>query len=150
MRDLTRMRAVRTEYETPIAESLRPFATPELRQRLDAIPGINQKTIDVIVVELGVDMTHFPSSGQVSSWAGLCPGNEQSAGKLRRGRTTKGNVWLRRALSESAWAVAHSLLLVIDHLLKDPKLKYQDLGVIYFDTLDPERLRQHLVKRLER
>ena len=174
---LTHLEEELAQFDAQIAEAMRPFATPELTTRLDAIPGINQKTIDVIVSELGVDMSHFPTSGHVSSWAGLCPGNEESAGKRSRSRTTKGNVWLRRALSEAAWAaarakdsyfsaqyrrlsarrgkkraliaVAHALLLVIYHLLKDPKLKYQDLGVNYFDTLEPERLRRYLVKRLE-
>jgi transposase len=174
---LTHLEVQLAEFEVRIAEELRPFATPELIQRLDEIPGINQKTIDVIVAELGVDMSHYPTAGHVSSWAGLCPGNEESAGKRKKSRTTKGNVWLRRALGEAAWAaahakdsyfaaqyrrlsarrgkkralvaVAHSLLEVIYHLLKDPTRKYQDKGVHYFDTLEPDRLRRQLVKRLE-
>ena len=174
---LTHLEEQLAAFDTRIEEALRPFASAELMERLDAIPGINQKTIDVIVSELGVDMSQFPSSSHLASWAGLCPGNEESAGKRSRSRTTKGNVWLRRALSESAWAaahakdsyfaaqyrrlsarrgkkraiiaVAHALLVVIYHLLKNPNLKYQDLGVHYFDTLEPDRLRRHLVKRLE-
>lgn len=174
---LTNLEEQLSEFEARIAQELGPFVTPELTQRLDQIPGINQATIDVIVAEIGVDMSHFPTAGHISSWAGLCPGHEESAGKLSRRRSTKGNVWLRRALGEAAWAagraknsyfaaqyrrlsarrgkkraliaVAHSLLMVIYHLLKDPKLNYKDLGVNYFDTLEPERLRRHLVKRLE-
>ena len=174
---LTHLEEQLTQLEQRIAATLVPFVPPHTTQRLDQIPGVNQKTIDVVVAEIGVDMSHFPSAGHLSSWAGVCPGNEESAGKRRRSRATKGNVWLRRALCEAAWAaartkdsyfsalyrrlvarrgkkrallaVAHALLVVIYHLLKDPKLNYQDLGVNYFDTLEPDRLRRHLIKRLE-
>lgn len=174
---LTHLEEQLSQFEQRIATALPPFAPSETTRRLDAIPGINRKTIDVIVAEIGVDMGQFPTSGHLASWAGLCPGNEESAGKRSRSRTTKGNVWLRRALCEAACAaarakdsyfsalyrrlsarrgkkraliaVAHALLVVIYHLLKDPQLEYQDLGVNYFDTLEPERLRRQLVKRLE-
>ena len=175
---LTHLEEELAAFDAQIATAIHPLVTPDLVQRLDEVPGINQKTIDVIVAEIGVDMSHFPTPGHLASWAGLCPGNEESAGKRSRSRTTKGNAWLRRALSESAWAaartkdsyftaqyrrlsgrrgkkraliaVAHSLLLVVYHLLKHPNLKYQDLGANYFDSLEPDRLRHQLVKRLER
>ena len=110
------------------------------------------------------------------SWAGLCPGNEESAGKRKRSRTTQGNRWLRRALCEAAraasrkkdsyflaqyrrlasrrganrasLAVAHSLLVVFYHLLSHCEKAYQELGATYFDQLDPQRVRRYLVKRL--
>lgn len=160
-----------------IGEELRPFVNESKMDRLDVVPGINRTTIENVIAEIGVDMSQFPSDGHLASWAGVCPGNEESAGKRKRRRTTKGNVWLRRALCEAAWAasrtkgsyfqaqyrrlagrrgkkraimaVAHSLLVVIYHLLKDDTLEYHDLGADYFDTLDPQRLRRHLVKRLE-
>jgi hypothetical protein len=113
----------------------------------------------------------------LSSWAGIGPGNEESAGKRLRGRTTRKDRWLRRALVEAAWAagrtktsdlgtqyrrlaarrgkerallaVGHSLLVIFYQMLKSD-VEYQDLGVEYFDHLGPERLRRSLVKRLER
>ena len=166
-----------TRFSARIEEALRPFVDEATFQRLDEIPGVNRETIENIVAEIGVDMKQFPTEGHLASWAGVCPGNEESAGKRKRTRTTKGNVWLRRALCQGAWAasrtkdsyfkaqygrlagrrgskraamaVGHTLLGVIYHLLKDPKLKYQDLGGNYFDTLNPDRLSRHLVRRLE-
>jgi transposase len=160
-----------------IEEALRPFVDEATFQRLDAIPGVNRETIENVVAEIGVDMRQFRTAAHLSSWAGMCPGNEESAGKRKRNRTTKGNVWLRRALTQAAWAAArkkdsyfqaqyrrlagrrgkkraviavgHSLLEVFYHLLTDPSLQYHDLGRNYFDTLDPKRLCRHLVKRLE-
>jgi transposase len=160
-----------------IRELLRPFLPPETEKRLDEIPGINRRTIEVVVAEIGTDMKRFPTAGHLCSWAGLCPGNEESAGKRKRSKTTKGDRWLRRALVESARAasrhkdsyfkaqygrlaarrgknraaiaVAHSLLVVIHAILLDPNVSYQDLGANHFDQLDPQRLARHLVKRLE-
>jgi transposase len=64
-------------------------------ERLDAIPGINRRTAEVLIAELGVDMAVFPTAAHVASWAGLCPGNNESAGKHKSGKTRKGNRWLR-------------------------------------------------------
>lgn len=164
-------------FSARIQESLGPFVEEATRTRLDAVPGINREMIENVVAEIGVDMTQFPTSDHLSSWAGVAPGNEESAGKRKRSRTTKGNVWLKRALCQAAWAAArkkdsyfqaqyrrlaarrgkkraamavgHSLLQVIYHLLKHPDLQYQELGGDYFDKLDPQRLSRHLVKRLE-
>lgn len=164
-------------FSQRIEEALRPFVDEATFERLDAIPGVNRETIENVVAEIGVEMKQFPSAGHLASWSGLCPGNEESAGKRKRSRTTKGNVWLRRALSQAAWAaarkkdsyfraqyrrlagrrgkkravvaVAHTLLEVIYHLLRDPQLTFHDLGGNYFDTLDPQRLCRHLVRRLE-
>jgi transposase len=113
----------------------------------------------------------------LSSWTGICPGNEESAGKRLRSRVRKGNPWLRRALAEAAWAashakgsylaaqyrrlaarrgkkraliaVSHTILVIIYHLLKNKDLEYHDLGADFFDRLEPERLRRYLVRRLQ-
>jgi len=164
-------------FHARIEEAMRPFVDEATFRRLDAIPGVNRETIQNVVAEIGVDMQQFPTAGHLASWAGVCPGNEQSATKRKRSRTTKGDVWLRRALCQAAWAasrkkdsyfqaqyrrlagrrgkkraamaVGHSLLEVFYHLLKNPQLEYHELGGNYFDTLDPQRLCRHLVKRLQ-
>lgn len=145
--------------------------------RLDRIHGINRITIENVIAEIGVDMMIFPNEHHLTSWCGICPGNEESAGRRLRSRTRKGNRWLRRALSEAAWgasrvkksylsahfrriaarrgrkralvAVGHTLLVILFHVLKH-KVEYTDLGPDYFDRLEPERLQRYLVKRLER
>src|SRR3954449_4795361 len=76
--------------------------------RLDTIPGVNQRTAQVIVAELGVDMSRFPTPAQLASWAGMCPGNNESAGKHFSGKTRKGDPWLRGALGEAAGAAART------------------------------------------
>ena len=81
---------------------LAPFAA-HLTQ-LDTIPGIDRRTAEVLIAELGVDMSFFPSDRHLASWAAICPGNNESAGKHRSGKTRKGNRWLRMALVEAAWA----------------------------------------------
>jgi transposase len=165
------------ELSERIAKCLRPLLDEARLQRLDAIAGVNRTTIEDVIAEIGVDMSVFPDETHLSSWAGICPGNEESAGKRLRSHTTRKNRWLRRALVEAAWAagrtknsylgaqyrrlaprrgkkrallaVGHSLLVILYHLLKYDR-DYQDLGADYFDRLEPERLRRYLVKRLER
>ena len=83
-----------------------PFA--DAAQRLIMIPGVGRQATEVIVAEIGADMTRFPSAAHLASWAGLCPGNDQSAGKRRSGRTTKGSQWLRTTLVQVAWAASHT------------------------------------------
>jgi transposase len=159
-----------------IAERLPSILDDERLRRLDAIAGVNRTTIENVVAEIGVDMSQFPDEHHLSSWAGICPGNEESAGKRLRNRTTRKNRWLRRAITEAAWAAArtknsylsalyrrlaprrgknraliavgHSLLVIFYHMLKYD-VEYQDLGVDYFDKREPERLRNYLVKRLQ-
>ena len=148
------------------------------QQRLDAIPGVNVTTIQNVIAEIGPDMTVFADGHHLASWTGICPGNEESAGKRKRSRTRKGNRWLRRALAEAAWAashskgsylaaqyrrlaarrgkkrallaVGHSILEIIYHLLKNKQVEYHDLGADFYDRLEPERLRRYLVNRLQR
>lgn len=145
-------------------------------QRLDAIPGVNVTTIQNVIAEIGPDMSVFPDAHHLSSWTGICPGNEESAGKRLRSATRHGNRWLRRALTEAAWAashtkdsylaaqyrrlasrrgkkrallaVGHTILVIMYHLLRHHQ-EYKDLGRDYFDRLQPDRLQRYLVKRLE-
>jgi transposase len=128
-----------------IDEAMRPFAA--VAGRLQGIPGVGERAAEVILGEIGPDVETFPTAGHLSSWAGLCPGNDQSAGKRRSGQTTKGSQWLRSLLVQVAWsashtkatifsacyqrwakrlgrkkalvAVAHKILVVIWHLLKE-------------------------------
>ena len=164
------------KFSQRIAECLRPFLKPEQIQRLDLIPGVNQRTIENVVAEIGSDMTRFPDDQHLCSWAGMSPGNEGSAGKRIRSRTTKGDSWLRSALIEAAWAagrtkhsylgalyrrlaarrgrkralvaVGHTLLVIFYHMLTTG-VSYKDLGPDFFDKLKPEQYRRYLVKRLE-
>jgi transposase len=144
--------------------------------RLDGIPGVGRYTAEVIVAEIGTDMTRFPTDRHLASWAGLCPGNHESAGKRQSGKTRKGNRWLRTALVEAATgagrsrntylsaqnhrlaarrgkkkaavAVAHSILIDAYHLLKEGST-FRDLGGDYFDRRDQDALERRLVQRLE-
>src|SRR5512135_1330987 len=147
------------ELSRRIAEQLGLLLDDARLKRLDAIVGVNRTTIENVVAEIGVDMSVYPDEHHLSSWAGMCPGNEASAGKRLRSRTTRKNRWLRRALVEAAWsagrakqsylgaqyrrlsarrgkkrallAVGHSLLVIFYHMLKS-EVEYQDLGVEYF------------------
>jgi transposase len=159
-----------------IDERLVPFA--DKPQRLDQIPGVGELTAQVIVAELGIDMTRFATHRHAASWAKLCPGNHESAGKRRSGRTGKGNPHLRAALIEAAQAaarskdtylrtqyehikrrhghnkaivaVAHSILVAAYYMLRDD-VDYHDLGGDYYARRsDPERLPRRLVAQLER
>ncbi len=164
------------QFAQRIGRRLGELLPAESFARLDRIPGVNRTTIENVLAEIGVDMTVFPDEHHLASWTGICPGNEESAGKRLRSRMRQGNRWLRRALVEAAWAaskakdsyfraqfrrlaakrgkkralvaVGHSLLVVIYHVLKDG-VEYRDLGPDYFDRLEPERLRRYLVKRLQ-
>lgn len=160
--------------DTEVEEQLRPFA-PEMA-RLDAIPGVGQRTAQVMVAEMGVDLRRFPSSRQLAAWAGMCPGNKASGGKQRPTRTRRGNPWLKRALTEAAWAagrtrssflgeqyrrfsarkgrrravvvVGHSIL-VIAYCLLTRGLEYADLGATYVDERQAAGARRAAVRRLE-
>jgi transposase len=158
-----------------IEERLRPFEDEVVR--LDTIPGINRRTAQVLLAELGTDLGAFPSARHLASWAGLCPGNHESAGKRQSGRTRKGNGWLRQTLMEAAHgaarkkecylsaqyrrlvrrigrkkalvAVAHSILVIVYHVLTE-QTEYVDLGANYFDEQDKAAVERSLVRRLER
>jgi transposase len=145
---------------------------------LTTIPGVDRRTAEVIVAEIGTDMTRFPTAGHLASWAGLCPGNNESAGKHFSGKTRKGSKWLRTTLSQAAnaaarskgtylaahyarikgrrghkkaiVAVAHSILVIAWHLLTRNQ-PYTDLGADYFlERQTSEAYRNRLVRQLER
>jgi len=145
------------EISGRIAESVGPFGT--VLERLVSIPGVGRRTAEVLIAETGADMSRFPSAAHLSSWAGMCPGNDESAGKRRSGKTRHGNPWLRDALVEAGNAASHtrstalaaryrrlmrhrghrkavvavgrSILEIAYHLLSRATT-YQDLGSDYF------------------
>jgi transposase len=94
------------QFDLRIAEQMAPFS--QAAARLRTIPGVGASAAEVIVAEIGTDMSRFPTSGHLASWAGLCPGNDQSAGKRRSGKTTKGSQWLRTMLVQVAWAASRA------------------------------------------
>jgi len=157
-----------------VGEALAPHAAAV--ELLRSIPGVERRTAENVLAEIGLDMTRFPSAGHLASWAGQCPGNHESAGKRRSGRTRKGSKWLNEALKEAALAathkngsylqalyqrlrprvghgralgaVKHSMLCACWHMLSTGEL-YHDLGGDYFLSRDPERQTRRLVRRLE-
>jgi transposase len=174
--DLQHVESLIARLDARIEELMRPFE--EQIERLVEVPGIDRRVSQVIIAELGTDMSVFPTSGHLASWAGMCPGSHESAGKRKSGKTTKGSHWLRAALTQGAWAashtkgtylaarykrlvgrrgkkralvaIGHTLLVVAYHLLGNDGLRYRDLGADYFDKLDPKRLTNYFVSRLER
>src|SRR6202008_2557923 len=89
-----------------IEEAMAPFA--QAAEGLTTIPGGGQRTAEVVVAEIGTNMEQFPTAGHLASWAGMCPGNNESAGKRKSGKTTKGSRWLRQMLPQAAWAASHT------------------------------------------
>ena len=142
---------------------------------LTTMPGVSDIVAQVIVAEIGVDMTRFPSSGHLVSWAGLCPRNDESAGKRRSTRVRKSATWLKTTLVTAAWAaarkqdsylraqflrlkarrgakkailaVAASMLTAAYHMLRDG-VPYRDLGAKHFDRRDQTKTIRRLVRRL--
>ena len=97
------------QFLTRLDERVEELTRPQqpVLKKLDAIPGIDRRVAEVLMAEVGPDMSPFPSDAHLASWAGLCPGNDESAGKKRSGKTTKGSRWLRQALVQAAWAASH-------------------------------------------
>jgi transposase len=163
------------QLDQQIAEQMRPFEVA--LARWDSLPGINRRIAEIVIAELGPDLTPFEDAEHLASWAGMCPGNNESAGKRKSGKTRKGSPWLRRALVEAAqgaartknkyyqalyhrlaarrgkqralMAVGHSLLVTGFYLITRQTL-YQDLGSNYFDERDREAVKRRAVHRLEK
>jgi transposase len=161
--------------EAQIDRQIRPFE-PALAL-WQTIPGVDRVTACNLVAEIGVDMNQFPTAQQLASWAALCPGNHESAGKRKSGRTRDGNKWLRRSLCQAAWAatrkkdcylsaqfkrlaarrgvkravmaVAHTMLIIGYHMLKTGQ-SYHELGGDYLDRINKNQLQRYYVKRLQR
>jgi transposase len=162
------------ECDRRIEEHTRPFAAT--LEQLTSIPGVARRGAESLLAEIGADMKQFPSAQHLASWACICPGNHESAGKRMSGKTRRGNRWLRAMLVECAWAaartkgsylaaqwarlarrrggkkatvaVAHTILVVAYHLLRDGTF-YEDLGPDHFDRLDQDRLTRYHLRRLE-
>jgi len=158
-----------------IEEKLRPFE--QQIGWLDTVPGVNRRTAEVLLAETGGDMSRFASARHLTSWAGMCPGNNESAGKRLSGRTRKGSPWLRHCLVEAAhgaahtknkylssqyhrlaarrgkkkalMAVGHSILVITYHLLTRQQA-YRDLGANYFDERDRQAVTKRCVNRLQK
>lgn len=160
-----------------ISQRIEEISSPSFRAAVELLTtadGIQQRTAETLLAEIGTDMTPFPTHKHLCSWAGVCPGNNESAGKRKSGKTPKGNRWVRGALGEAAWAashkkdtylaaqfrrlvprrgkkraivaVGHSLLVATYYMLKRDTA-YADLGAAHFERLDPDRLiRYHLTK----
>ncbi len=169
--------AMIAQLDTRIEELIAPFG--QQMALLQTIPGIGERAAQVIISEIGVDMARFPTPAHLASWAGLCPGNHESAGKRRSGRARKGNQEVREILTECAWsagrtgtyigarfrrlhrrfgkaggkkaafATAHTLIEIIWHVLDDG-VAYRDLGAEYFTRHDdPETTKMRLIRQLE-
>src|SRR5215469_2922167 len=163
------------EISGRIAESLGPFGT--VLERLVSIPGVGRRTAEVLIAETGADMSRFPTAAHLSSWAGMCPGNDESAGKRRSGKTRRGNPWLRDALVEAGNAASHTKttalaaryrrlmhrrghrkaivavgrsILEISYYIFSRATTYQELGRDYFDAQHSERLKRHSLALLQR
>jgi transposase len=162
-------------YSRQILDATQPFA--DALARLDTIPGVDRRTAENVLAEIGPDMAVFPTAGHLASWAAICPGHHESAGRQTHGTTRKANPWLRRTLVQASWgairkkgaypgsqyrrlvgtrgkkraivAVAHTLLRVAYYVLRDG-VDYRDLGADHYDRLAPEKMTRYLVKRLER
>jgi transposase len=158
-----------------IEAAMAPFAKEAAL--VQTMPGIAGRAAQAILAETGVDMSRFPTAAHFASWARLCPGTHESAGKRRPATTGKGATWLRATLQETAWAavrskktyyhalfhrlkarggakkaivaVQHAMIVALWHMLKKG-VAHQDLGPDYFERRNPDRLRRHHIRRLER
>jgi transposase len=160
-------------FDREIAERLRRFDA--LIERIDEVTGLSRRSIEVLLGELGWDMSHFPDAAHAASWVGICPGNYETGGKQLAGRTRQGNRWAktvliqaahaaghtqtylgeqyrrisaRRGAKKAAMAVGHSILVIFYHMVKSGE-PYHEKGTDYFTTLNKEKMQQRLVRQLE-
>jgi len=161
------------KLNTEIGTRMEPHQ--EIAQRLETIPGVKKKTIERLIAEIGTDMNRFPSHAHLASWAGVSPGNHESAGKRKSGRATHGNKWLKAALVEAALAasktkgsylkaryqrlvsrrgkkraalaVGHTILTIAYHIIKEHCV-FLELGADFFDRLNEQHLINRLTKRI--
>jgi transposase len=162
------------KLDREIDQRMEPYR--EESERLQSIPGLKKKTAESIVAEIGVDMNRFPSHCHLSSWAGVSPGNNESAGKRRSGKSTPGNRWLKGSLTEAAWAaskskgtylkvryhrlasrrgkkraclaIGHTILIMAYHIIKE-QCTYRELGADYFDRLNEAHIIRRLTSRIQ-
>jgi len=166
-----------TRLEEEIDRLVAPFDENNLIERIDVVTGIDKKTAQVVVAELGIDMSRFQNADHATSWAGLAPGKNESAGRNYSARTNKANRYLKTALVEAAHAagrsqdnylstqyrrlaarrgkkraavaVARTMLVIIYHMI-DRGAEYQELGGNYFDERKQETVQKQLIRRLEK
>lgn len=167
---------VNEQVDAEVGECRDPFVA-EAVKLLQTIPGVGARVAEALTSEMGVDMTRFPTDPHLASWAGMRPGNNESAGKRLSGKTNKGSTHLRDALVQAAWAashtkqtylaaqyrrlvrrkgqkralvaVGHSILVIAYHILRQ-RVGYKELGGDYFDRQHTEGVWRHLIRRLER
>jgi len=175
MRQLTFLEGQVERFEEEIQRHMSPFEWAA--ERLMTMPGVDRTAACALIAEIGVDMSHFASSRHLASWAGLCPGNNESAGKRRSGKSHRGNRWIKGVMTEIAWAatrtkdsysatqyrklaghrgkkralvaVANSLLQAAWHMLSK-RQSYIELGAQYLDRLNQKQLERTLIRRLEK
>ena len=175
LQDLAQLEQSVARVQEEITKRMAPYEP--ILQRLETIKGVSRLTAWTLVAELGVNMEQFPTADHLASWAGVCPGNNESGGKRKSGKTRAGNRWLRRALCEAAWAAAHSkdnylavqfkrlairrgnkraLMAVAHTILRvayyviGHDCVHHELGADYFDRGQEHQLTQRLVRRLEK
>src|SRR3954447_7502717 len=175
LRRFDALAAALAEIDAEVDRDLDPFR--QAVRLLRTIPGVSDLTAQVIVSEIGIDMGRFPSAGHLISWAGLCPRNDESAGKRRSNRLRKGATWVKTTLVKCAWAasrkkasylqaqfqrlrhrrgpkkaicaVAASILTAVYHMLRDGTF-YQDLGAEHFRRTSPETQANRLARQIAR
>jgi transposase len=161
-------------FDREIAERLRRFDA--LIERIDAVTGLSRRSIEVLLGELGWDMSHFPDAAHAASWVGICPGQRETGGKQLSSRTRQGNRWAktvliqaahaaghtqtylgeqyrrisaRRGAKKAAMAVGHSILVIFYHMVKTGE-PYHEKGADYFTTVNKQKIQQRLIRQLER
>lgn len=173
-KDIEQTESIISNLTSRIKEVLSPYEN--VIDLLRKIPGLDRKTVEDLIAEIGVDMEVFPTEKHLASWAGICPGNNESAGKKKSGRTTHGNKQLKAVITEAAWAatrtkntfysaryhrlaarrgkkralvaVGHSILKSVWHVLKEA-CEYKELGAEYLTQRIEQKRKNYLKKELE-